>query len=336
MSPATEVTDAFACFGAEASVRVFGDDLGTGALEAVEGARRRLMDWHERFTRFDPASELSRLNADPRWEVPISPDMALFLRAAVAAAESTGGLVDATLLDQIVGAGYSRDIRGSLPLDIALRLTPERKVAGARWPRLWRDVAVDGDALTVRRPPGMKFDSGGIAKGLFADLLSLELSELPSYAIDCAGDLRLGGTEHIARPVHVASPFDGETVHTFELDMGGVATSGIGRRSWLDADGRPAHHLLDPATGKPAFTGVVQVTALAPTALEAETRSKAALLSGPRRAPVWLPYGGVVVHDDGSHRVLAPGQPVSARPDTRCLADTSGRSRLPAAGGSLW
>ena len=55
--------------------------------------------------------------------------------------------------------------------------------------------------------------------------------------------------------------------------------AGSAARSWLDARGRPAHHLLDPATGRPAFTGVVQATALAPTALEAEWRAKAAVLS---------------------------------------------------------
>ncbi len=66
-------------------------------------------------------------------------------------------------------------------------------------------------------------------------------------------------------PVHVASPFGYEIIHTFELSAGGVATSGIGKRSWLGPDGSPAHHLLDPGTGKPAFTGVVQVTAIAPT-----------------------------------------------------------------------
>ena len=77
------------------------------------------------------------------------------------------------------------------------------------------------------------------------------------------------------------SPFDGRTLHTFELSRTGVATSGIGRRSWLDREGRPAHHLLDPSTGLPAFTGVVQVTALAPSALEAEIRAKAAILCGP-------------------------------------------------------
>jgi len=30
-------------------------------------------------------------------------------------------------------------------------------------------------------------------------------------------------------------------------------------------DGTPAHHLLDPATGLPAYTGIVQATAIAPT-----------------------------------------------------------------------
>lgn len=85
-----------------------------------------------------------------------------------------------------------------------------------------------------------------------------------------------------------------------------MATSGIGRRSWLDAAGRPAHHLLDPATGRPAFTGVVQATALAPTAAEAEARAKAALLSGPEGASAWLPHGGLVVLDDGTHHVVEP------------------------------
>jgi thiamine biosynthesis lipoprotein len=120
--------------------------------------------------------------------------------------------------------------------------------------------------------------------------------------------LRIGGAP---RPVHVANPFGGPPLHTFLLGDAGVATSGIGRRSWLGPDGRPAHHLLDPATGRPAFTGVVQATAIAPTALEAEVRAKAAVLAGPERAADWLPHGGVLVFDDGTHRVRA--ERVSAR-----------------------
>ena len=112
------------------------------------------------------------------------------------------------------------------------------------------------------------------------------------------------GRRRLPRPVPVADPFGGGPVHTLELAAGGRATSGIGRRSWLDARGRPAHHLLDPATGRPAFTGVVQATAVASTALEAEVRAKAALLAGPEGAAAWLPDGGVLVLDGGEAVVL--------------------------------
>jgi FAD:protein FMN transferase len=74
----------------------------------------------------------------------------------------------------------------------------------------------------------------------------------------------------------------------------------------LGADGRPSHHLLDPFTGAPAFTGIVQVTALAPGGVAAEALSKAALLSGPGRAASWLRYGGLVAHEDGSIEVVEP------------------------------
>jgi thiamine biosynthesis lipoprotein len=117
-------------------------------------------------------------------------------------------------------------------------------------------------------------------------------------------------------------------LHTFELERGGVATSGIGRRSWLDEHGSPAHHLLDPSTGRAAFTGVVQATALAPSALEAEVRAKAALLSGPAAAAEWLREGGVIVLDDGSHRVIAP--PARAA----CSSDGSRGQRVNSAASS--
>ena len=85
-----------------------------------------------------------------------------------------------------------------------------------------------------------------------------------------------------------------------------LAATAFALRSWLGEDGRPAHHLLDPSSSSPAFTGLVQVTALAPSALLAEIHAKAAILSGPRGAPKWLPHGGVIVLDDGSYRVMNP------------------------------
>jgi thiamine biosynthesis lipoprotein len=302
----SEAAARFACFGSQCGVSVLGAAPGATAEAAVHAAEHQLLSWHERFSRFLPDSELCRLNADPAGEVGVSAVMARFAAAIVAAAQRTGGLVDATMLHAIEAAGYRSDLQASLPLELALALAPARRPAAPSPAHLWSMLHVDRLGQTISRPPGLALDSGGLAKGLFADMLGERLERHASFAVDCAGDLLLGGSAGLAREVDVADPFGRGTLHSFELAAGGVATSGIGRRSWLDANGRPAHHLLDPSSGRPAFTGIVQVTALAPAALEAEMRSKAALLSGPAHAREWLPDGGVVVYDDATHDVVEP------------------------------
>jgi FAD:protein FMN transferase len=301
---AAEATERFACFGADCAVLVIGDGPQGSADEAVARAKVRLLTWHYRFSRFEAESELTRLNRDPRPRVEVGELMARMTDAVVDAATRTGGLVDATLVGELEAAGYHSDHQTSIPLDRALALAPPRCPAGPSPERRWATITVDRTARTVRRPPGVRLDSGGIVKGMLADVLGEALAEHEAYATDCAGDLRLGGIGRVPRIVRVASPFVDEILHEFELTAGGVATSGIGRRSWTGPYGSPAHHLLDPATGQPAFTGVVQATALAPTALEAEVAAKAAVLSGPDGSPRWLGHGGVVVLDDGSHRVF--------------------------------
>jgi FAD:protein FMN transferase len=296
----TELATSFPCFGSTCSVRVMDD------ARAVAHAKEKLLEWHARFSRFEPDSELSRLNRDPRGEIVVSRTMARLIAAVLEARAATGGLVDGTLAGEIEAAGYRASIGAPLPLQFALRQAPPRRPARARE----RPPRVELEGLVLRRAPGVAIDSGGLAKGLFADLLA-DAFDGATYAIECAGDLRVGGAP---REIHVASPFGGAPLHTFALADAGVATSGIGRRSWLGPDGRPAHHLLDPATGRPAFTGVVQATAIAPTALEAEWRAKAAVLSGPGWARDWLPHGGVVVFDDGGYAVVsADANPSNSR-----------------------
>lgn len=319
MTRSVEASERFACFGSTCTVLVTGDagaqgaHLERSAPEAARSSRRELEAWHARFSRFLAHSELCALNADPRHTVPVSPLMARFARAVQRAGAISGGLVDATLGREIVSAGYARDasqLGEPLPLRRALALAPPRHPALPQPVGGWRLVDADLAHATVTRPPGVALDSGGIAKGLFADVLAESLAAHAAFAIVCAGDIHIGGADSPARTVHVESPFDGSTLHTFSLRRGGVATSGIGRRSWIDRCGRPAHHLLDPASGRPVFTGVAQATALAPSTFEAEVRAKAALLSGPSDAPQWLRHGGVIVLDDGSH--LLVDSPASA------------------------
>jgi thiamine biosynthesis lipoprotein len=301
----SEARRSFECFGGRVTVSA----LGPRSMEperAVADAEATLLDAHRRLSRFLPGSDLSRLNRDRRATVPVEP---LLLELAVAAREAgelTDGLVDATLLGEIEAAGYRGSMRGRPDPVLAAGTPRSLSVASPKRARAWAEISADRRAGTVTRPPGVAIDSGGIAKGLLADRVAATLARFPAYLVDCCGDLRVGGVAGRPRPILVEDPFGGDPVHTLRTADGGVATSGTTRRSWRGSDGRAAHHLLDPATGTPAFTGIVQATALAPTALLADVHAKWALLSGPRHAPSRLPYGGILVHAGGAVEVVAP------------------------------
>lgn len=294
---------------------------------AAEGGRSFIAGFDAALSRFRADSELTALNDDPRPVVPASELLRRAVRAGLWAAERTGGLVDPTLLGAIVAAGYSESRAGvePVPLVDALALAPERRPASPREEAEWRLIEVDDAAGTIRRPPGVGFDTGGSGKGLAADLLAERLRGYSRYVVDCGGDVRVGGfaTQLDPFPVHARHPIDAEAAAIFYVAAGGIASSGVDTRIWRRSDGTFAHHLLDPSTGEPAWTGLVGVTALGRDALEAETLSKVALLSGPDRARRLLSErGGMLVDETGSVELVGP---VDAKPvGRRSLASIAG------------
>ena len=280
----------------------------------LSAARELLAEVEARLTRFDPASDLCALNADPSDVVVVHPIVGAFVAAAIRAGRRTGGLVDATLGREIVRAGYERHwAREPLALGAALGQAPPRRPASAAPSGGWRKLWVSPGRDVVRRPAGVILDSGGIGKGLAADLLARRLQG-ERFVVDVLGDLRVDAGDGPGLEVVVDHPVREAPAHVFRLRRGAVATSGIHRRLWRDAAGAPAHHLLDPATGRPAWTGVVSATAVGRDGVEAEALAKAALLGGPlagRR--VLCELGGVLVLEDGGVDVVPALAVVAAR-----------------------
>jgi thiamine biosynthesis lipoprotein len=310
----------FAALGGIVTIEARGDR----AAAAVDRAEAAIRNLQESLTRFEPNSELSRLNADRRTTVPASPIMVRFAGTVSLAGHLSGGLVDSTVIDAVERAGYTRSLgKHGVPSQIsalaASASADEIRPAAADPRRRWVAVSADADRGTVTRPPGTRLDSGGTGKGLAADVGAEQLEGLDSWAIGCIGDIRFGGTGGIEREVLVSSPFpgagplDAEPLASLHLPSGAVATSGITRRSWIDPEGKVAHHLINPAAGRPAWTGVVQVTAIAPDGVEAEVRAKAALLSGPDQARGWLVHGGAVVLESGEIQLVEGDDGVTVR-----------------------
>ena len=294
------------------------------ASVAAARARRFVAEFEATLSRFRADSELCSLNDDPRERVPASELLRDAIKAGLAAAEGSGGLVDPTLVGEIEAVGYATSRAGvpAAPLAAALAVAPPRHPARPQPRSRWRRFEVDDRAGTIARPPGVRFDTGGAGKGLAADTIAEQLRGYSRFLVDCGGDIRVGGGDALVRPydVFVEHPLTGALAYALRLGGGAVATSGLGVRIWRNPEGRYAHHLLDPATGVPAWTGLIGATALGDTALEAETLAKTALLSGPDGGrSVLAGRGGLLVHDSG--RVETVG-PVSARP----VPATAGRA----------
>ncbi|MGB1583253.1 MAG: FAD:protein FMN transferase [Solirubrobacterales bacterium] len=278
------------------------------AESALAEGERFIGEFDDTLSRFKPTSELSRLNADARETVKSSHLLVRLVEAALWAARASNGLIDPTVTPALRDIGYTESKAGDTPASLvtAVGRLKQTKSAEANPRSRWREIQVDRVGRTISRPPGVEIDSGGSGKGLAADLLaerwSIKLGRRARFIIDCGGDIRVGGD---GPPIKVTiDPPTGDLgspTGKIEIAEGAIATSGIGQRIWRRKDGEFVHHLIDPASGESAWTGLAGVTQLAPTTLVAETMAKTAFLSGPdigRR--IVANNGGVLFHLDGS------------------------------------
>ena len=239
--------------------------VGVAPDRLIEGERwtRRL---GARLTRFSPESELSRFNASTgRW-VEVSRELEALLRVSLHAFETSGGLVNVAVLPSMIGIGYTKTLSSGRPAPSLLELRP---------------LPALSSVLEIRRgsarlEPGAGIDLGGIAKGWMADRLCEALG--PNVLANLGGDLcaRGAGPDESGWPVGLAGV-------TVLLNNQGAATSSVRRRRW----GEGQHHLIDPRTGRPAKTGLQEVSVVAASGVEAEVVAKTALLVGPELAPVF-------------------------------------------------
>jgi len=249
-----------------------GSPAGVAAADAdAEAVLRRISAWADRLTRFITTSQLSRLNDDPRDEVPVGPALAAIMDWGRYAEGLTDGIVDIGLLDARLAA-EDASLRGASPASRSWSL--DRRARGA----------------IVRRPVGLRFDLDGIGKGWLADRALDRLDRHPGAVVDADGDVAISLGPGVEWSFGVADPrLDGHDLATLRLTPRGgagraggrfgLATSGTSVHRWA-RDGGTTHHLIDPRTGRSAVTDVIQATVLARTAREAEVLAKAAVIAG--------------------------------------------------------
>lgn len=245
-----------------------------GCEVVVAGATRRerreierlFAERDGRFSRFIAGSELNRVNCAAGRPVRVSREFAEMLELALAAAAQTDGLVDPTLGRALETAGYDRDF--------ALLVADPRPPGPAASSAL-ASVRLAGRLLMV--PPRVRLDLNGVVKGKTVDD-ALCLIGGDAF-VSAGGDMAARGGAVVAVP-------GGAAVRLVE---GALATSGQDRRTWRRGR-KVQHHLIDPATGRPARSPWQTVTVCAASCVGADIGAKAAFLlaeQGPERLEEW-------------------------------------------------
>ena len=144
-------------------------------------------------------------------------------------------------------------------------------------------IELDTATGTVRIPPHVQLDLGGIAKGWIAqrlaDMLAARCDD-DTILVDAGGDLASARGDHIVAverpgmslPNRPGLSAGEAAMHVIIGEGEGIATSGCGRRSWVNGDGRDAHHLIDPIAGRPGPR--TQATVIADDVVTADVIAK--------------------------------------------------------------
>ena len=254
-------------------------DALTAELAAVDAA----------CSRFRRDSELWRVSHARGRPVAVSRLFADALATALDAAELTGGDVDPTCGQSLVRLGYDRDFADARRHTGPLRQPP--MPAGG-----WRRVELDRDQLTVRVPAGILLDLGATAKALAADraAVAIEAATGGGVLVNLGGDLRVAGNPPAGGwRVGIAddADFDASTAsvrprQAVTIGDGGLATSSTLGRAWRRG-GAELHHIVDPATGRPARAYWRTVSVAAASCAGANIAATAAIVRG-ERAIRWL------------------------------------------------
>jgi thiamine biosynthesis lipoprotein ApbE len=249
---------------------------------AAELVRAGIEEIDRACSRFRHDSEISRLNAAGGSPRRVS---RLFVRAtqcALRAAVLTDGDLDPTIGSSLRVAGYDRDF-AAIRAGGAVRF---RRAGG------WRRVELDDAHSIVRVPAGVELDYGATAKALAADIAATAAAAVTAggVLVSIGGDVATAGEAPAdGWPVRVADDHAGgagQPGQTIALHGGGLATSSTTVRRWRRGE-LELHHILDPASGRPAAEHWRTVSVAAATCVDANIASTASILRG-EGAPRWL------------------------------------------------
>ena len=238
----------------------------------------RLGEIENRMSTSIEGSDIYKVNKSAGIEaVKVHDDVFTVVERALHFAALSEGAFDPTVEPLVSLWGIGGDNPGVPPPEEIERLLPLIN---------WRGVVLDKQNETVfLEKPGMALDLGAIAKGYAADEAAkiIKNARIPQAIIDLGGNIMTVGEKKDKSlwRIGIQNPLDGRGafIGIVELMEKSVVTSGVYERYFI-SDGVHYHHILDPSIGYPAQSGLLSVTIVSESSMDADALATAAFVLG--------------------------------------------------------
>jgi thiamine biosynthesis lipoprotein len=270
--------------------------------DAAESAFLEITRLEGVLSSWDPASEVSRLNASAgRGARSVSVDLAAVAEESAALCATTGGAFDPSVGPLLQAWGFYTDAPQEPPPVIGLAAAA--RVGCGR-------VTVQRDPRSIALAEGTALDFGGIGKGYAVDraLAILRARGVARAKLDFGSSSHgFVGSIPGGWPVVVADPRDrDQPLFSVRIANGAVSTSSLSERAF-EAGGRRYGHIFDPRTGRPVESRVLSVTVTAPQGSTADALSTALFVMGAaegKRVAARTPGVGAVFVEQGANGLV--------------------------------
>lgn len=223
---------------------------------------------------------------------------AALAQEALALCRRTGGVLDVSVYPVVRAYGFTTG---------EYRVPTEEEIAAAREKVDWQAVAFDSGSGTLTLPEGMAVDFGSVAKGFAGREAAAFLRDrgVTSALLSLGGNVQTVGSraDGAAWRVGIRSPWGEGLALILSVRDKAVVTSGGYERSFQQ-DGAVYGHIMDPATGRPADSGLASVTVVGADGLVCDGLSTALYVMGlDKAAAFWRQSGdfeAVFLSADGS------------------------------------
>lgn len=248
---------------------------GPQGKDAAEAAEKRIHEIEKKFSVTDWSSAIAGLNRDGAAE--LDGEMKEVLSFSLAMAKETGGALDPAIYPLVRAWGWTTEER---------RVPSDEEIASLLPLADWRKIEIKGQE--ARLAPGMAVDLGAVVKGYAGREAGRLLRErgIHSAILSLGGNIEAVGSRPDGSPwrVGLQDPAGADHVGILEVRDAAVVTSGSYERYFMDHQGRRWHHILDPATGKSAESGLLSVTVTGRDGMVCDALSTALFVMGARRA----------------------------------------------------